>query len=579
MVYDQQHPPLHPSHPSHDSSSPPHDSSTLSSSPLSSSSTHPPKKSRRDSTGAAIYRSSRPAADQHLSSASAETPPPPPETTSRGQPPETTSRGQQTTIGSPLKRPREDSSLDMLIDGGAAGGQGAAAAGEDGSTCPGGDPGIALINGSFLPGGKKDDSVFVLEGGGGVRGAPQHVGRDQHQHSAPGGATPTTQDASNSKSSKTSIRWGTGEYEDLLVERSLSRCSVSSGSPSSGDQSDVHSSAHAAPREPRRGMGGAVDDVFGGGAAVAHDAVVSGGAATHDVVVSGGGAPAYDVAVSGGGAPAYDVAVSGGGAPAYDVAVSGGAAASTGKTEGRLRRRRVGPTGRLPSECDLVGGPWSWKTRSSATAGFISTSTRHEEIQKSSFSEEFFRKNPKQREKSPPTADDKDEPAATLSHAPTAVGLGVQKTAWPTVEAWLAGLDELLDVPPPQEPPPYTQDAPGAPTPVQLNEDASGPPTPNEDASGPPTTTPHFSPHCAGELASSNLNGCAPSTLSSYERGNHSPADHSHVRLYKRKVTSHNVGSWFHDVRRDVSWWRPVETSRGDVPWRGGVVDVHTIRV
>ena len=36
-----------------------------------------------------------------------------------------------------------------------------------------------------------------------------------------------------------------------------------------------------------------------------------------------------------------------------------------------------------------------------------------------------------------------------------------------------------------------------------------------------------------------------------------------------RGVTSHKVGSWFHDIRRDVSWWRPVS-------WEGGV---HTIRV
>ena len=36
----------------------------------------------------------------------------------------------------------------------------------------------------------------------------------------------------------------------------------------------------------------------------------------------------------------------------------------------------------------------------------------------------------------------------------------------------------------------------------------------------------------------------------------------------KRKFTSHNVGSWLHDVRRDVSWWCVL--CRGDVSWEGG---------
>ena len=59
-----------------------------------------------------------------------------------------------------------------------------------------------------------------------------------------------------------------------------------------------------------------------------------------------------------------------------------------------------------------------------------------------------------------------------------------------------------------------------------------------------------------------------------YERDIYSPADHSYVWVCKREATSHKAGSWLHDVRRDVSWWRPVATSRG----RGGA-DVHTIRV
>ena len=51
--------------------------------------------------------------------------------------------------------------------------------------------------------------------------------------------------------------------------------------------------------------------------------------------------------------------------------------------------------------------------------------------------------------------------------------------------------------------------------------------------------------------------------------------DHSYVRLYKRKVTSHKVGSWLHDVwSRRASWWCVVETSRGR-----GVVDMRKIRV
>ena len=41
-----------------------------------------------------------------------------------------------------------------------------------------------------------------------------------------------------------------------------------------------------------------------------------------------------------------------------------------------------------------------------------------------------------------------------------------------------------------------------------------------------------------------------------------------------KETHPHSVGSWPHDVRRDVSWWCVVETSRGR-----GVVDVHTIRV
>ena len=34
---------------------------------------------------------------------------------------------------------------------------------------------------------------------------------------------------------------------------------------------------------------------------------------------------------------------------------------------------------------------------------------------------------------------------------------------------------------------------------------------------------------------------------------------------YTKEKLPHTVGSWLHDVRRGVSWWRPVETSRGDV--------------
>ena len=43
---------------------------------------------------------------------------------------------------------------------------------------------------------------------------------------------------------------------------------------------------------------------------------------------------------------------------------------------------------------------------------------------------------------------------------------------------------------------------------------------------------------------------------------------------YKRDAPTPTLRLWLHDVRRDVSWWRPVATSRG----RGGA-DVHTIRV
>ena len=41
---------------------------------------------------------------------------------------------------------------------------------------------------------------------------------------------------------------------------------------------------------------------------------------------------------------------------------------------------------------------------------------------------------------------------------------------------------------------------------------------------------------------------------------------------YTKEKHPHSVGSWLRDVRRDVSWWRPAEASRGR-----GVVDVHTI--
>ena len=44
--------------------------------------------------------------------------------------------------------------------------------------------------------------------------------------------------------------------------------------------------------------------------------------------------------------------------------------------------------------------------------------------------------------------------------------------------------------------------------------------------------------------------------------------------LYKRDAPTPTLRLWLYDVRRDVSWWRPVATSRG----RGGA-DVHTIRV
>ena len=44
--------------------------------------------------------------------------------------------------------------------------------------------------------------------------------------------------------------------------------------------------------------------------------------------------------------------------------------------------------------------------------------------------------------------------------------------------------------------------------------------------------------------------------------------------LYKRDAPTPTLRLWLHDVRRDVSWWRPVATSRG----RGGA-DVHTMRV
>ena len=59
-------------------------------------------------------------------------------------------------------------------------------------------------------------------------------------------------------------------------------------------------------------------------------------------------------------------------------------------------------------------------------------------------------------------------------------------------------------------------------------------------------------------------NGLGKCAKVAYERGIYSPADHSYVWVCKREVTSHHdVGSWLHDVHRDVSWWRSMATSRG----------------
>ena len=36
---------------------------------------------------------------------------------------------------------------------------------------------------------------------------------------------------------------------------------------------------------------------------------------------------------------------------------------------------------------------------------------------------------------------------------------------------------------------------------------------------------------------------------------------------YTKETHPHSVGSWLRDVRRDVSWWRVVEGSRGRGVW------------
>ena len=79
-------------------------------------------------------------------------------------------------------------------------------------------------------------------------------------------------------------------------------------------------------------------------------------------------------------------------------------------------------------------------------------------------------------------------------------------------------------------------------------------------------------------LAQANweLRAFVNSDVGLYERGNYSPADHSHVRLYKREApTLSTLRLWLRGVRSR----RLLVACRGGVSWEGGLGHVHTIRV